>query len=323
MKKKNNILEAIRKIEESDNICIVSHANPDGDSIGSLLGLGISLIDNKDKRVKLALYDEIPKSFKFMPGTEYLEKITEDEKFDLLITLDCGDLDRLGKYKHLSNNSEFIINIDHHKSNDYFGDINVVFPNYSSTAEILYNLIKDMKIEIDRKIATCLYVAISTDTGSFKYDSTSPNTLEVAADLMRKDVDLNEITTNIYQSRSLEKTNLIKKALNKMELHLNNRIGLIMVTEELLKSCNATISDMDGIIEFVRDIDTVEVACVLKEFDTEEIKVGLRSKKDIDVAEVASIFGGGGHARASGCTIKDTIDVAKTRVLDEIIKAFR
>lgn len=321
--KKSSFNQVIDRINSSKNICIISHVNPDGDSIGSLLGLGLALKKYKDKRIKLAINDEIPKNYKFLPGIEYLEKTQKDEAFDLLITLDCSDLKRLGLGKYVTDNADFIINIDHHKSNDFFGDENIVFPGYSSTGEILFNLLKAMNIEIDTEIATCLYVSISTDTGSFKYDSTSPDTLEVAANLMRKNIDLNKITTNVYQSRSLEKTCLLIKSLNSMELYMDNRIGIISVTEEMIEDCNAAIQDIDGIIEFVRDIDTVEVACMLKELDQEVIKVGFRSKKDIDVAEIAMSFEGGGHSRASGCTIYDTIDNSKDKVLDEIKKAFR
>lgn len=321
--KKSSFNQVIDRINSSKNICIISHVNPDGDSIGSLLGLGLALKKYKDKRIKLAINDEIPKIYTFLPGIEYLEKTQKDEAFDLLIALDCSDLKRLGLGKYVTDNADFIINIDHHKSNDFFGDENIVFPGYSSTGEILFNLLKAMNIEIDTEIATCLYVSISTDTGSFKYDSTSPNTLEVAANLMRKNIDLNKITTSVYQSRSLEKTCLLIKSLNSMELYMDNRIGIISVTEEMIESCNAALQDIDGIIEFVRDIDTVEVACMLKELDQEVIKVGFRSKKDIDVAEIAMSFEGGGHSRASGCTIYDTIDNSKDKVLDEIKKAFR
>ncbi|WP_202708741.1 DHH family phosphoesterase [Sporosalibacterium faouarense] len=324
MKMKNNSFNDIKeKINSSEKICLIAHVNPDGDSIGSLLGLGLALKKDKDKVVKIALNDELPKNFKFLPGTEYLESTKEEESFDLLITLDCSDLNRLGKGKYIANNADYIINIDHHISNDYFGDMNIVFPNFSSTGEIVFTLAEAIDLDIDKNIATCLYVAISTDTGSFKYDSTSPDTFRVASELLKKEINLNEITRNVYQSRSLERTNLLIKSLNSMELYENNRLAMASVTRDMIDDCNASIQDIDGTIDFIRDIDGVEVACILKEYGQEEIKVGFRSKSDVDVANVAEKFGGGGHRKASGCTIYDKIDKAREMILEEIKKALR
>lgn len=318
----NNLIEVIDKIQNSKSICLISHINPDGDSLGSLLGLGIALNLFKDKKINLAKVDEIPRKYSFLPKIDYLREIYENEVFDLVITLDCSDLNRLGHSKFIAENADFIINIDHHKSNDYFGQINIVDPNMSSTGELVYHLLKQMDIEIDEDIATALYVSISTDTGSFKYDNTSPSTFEAAAELMRCGIDINRITTEVYQSKSLIRTKLLVKTLNNMEMHLDNRIGIAIVTEEILKDCNATIQDAEGIIEFIRDIEGIEVAAILKEFSKDEMKVGLRSKSDIDVAEIAEKFSGGGHKKASGCTVHKSMEEAKKEVIDEIIKAF-
>ncbi len=320
----NNIFNlAISKIEECKRICIISHVNPDGDSIGSLLGLGIALKRDNEKDIRLALVDDIPNEYKFLPRIDYLQNIDNNDKFDLLITLDCSDLNRLGSCKYVSDNSSYIINIDHHKSNDYFGDINIVDSKASSAGELVFKLLKNMNTDIDKEIATCLYVSISTDTGSFKYDNTSSFTHNVAAELLEKDINKNEITTQIYQNRSLSKTKLFIKSINSMEMYLNNKIGVVIVTQDMLKSCDADIKDVDGIVEFVRDISSVEVACILKELDSNEIKVGLRSKTDIDVAEICEKFRGGGHAKASGCTIFGNVNNAKKQLIEEIIKAFR
>lgn len=319
----DSLREAIDKIKKSNSICLISHINPDGDSIGSLLGLGIALSHFKDKKITLAKVDEIPKEYKFLPKIDFIQEVDENEVFDLVITLDCGDLFRLGRSKHITDNTDFIINIDHHKSNDFFGDINIVDSNMSSTGELVYYLLREMDLDINTDIATSLYVSISTDTGSFKYDNTSPSTLEVAAELLRKGIDINKITTEIYQSKSLVKTKLLVRSLSDMEMHLDNKIGIAVVTKDMIEECNATIQDVDGIIESIRDIDGVEVACILKEVDQEEIKVGFRSKRDIDVARIAEIFRGGGHKKASGCTVYKRMEEAKKEVIDEIIKTFR
>lgn len=321
--KSDSLREAVDKIKKSNSICLISHINPDGDSIGSLLGLGIALSHFKDKKITLAKVDEVPKKYRFLPQIDHLQKVDENEVFDLVITLDCSDLYRLGPWKYIADSTDFIINIDHHKSNDYFGNINIIDANMSSTGELVYYLLKEMNLDINTEIATSLYVSISTDTGSFKYDNTSPSTHEVTAELLKMGIDINRITTEVYQSKSLVKTKLLVRSLSDMEMHLDNKIGIATVTKDMIEECNATIQDVDGIIEAIRDIDGVEVACILKEVNQEEMKVGFRSKRDIDVARIAETFKGGGHKKASGCTVYKRMEEAKKEVIDEIIKAFR
>jgi len=323
MKNNHTFQQALNKIKSCSNIGIVGHINPDGDSIGSLLAMGMALKQINDKNISMIIEEDIPKIYRFLPGTDEIRCSNQDEEFDLLITLDCSDFSRVGIDKSIIAKSSYIISLDHHKSNDYFGDMNFVYPNISSTGEIVYNFLSSMKFNITKEIATCLYVSISTDTGSFKYDNTSPDTHEIIADLMRKKIDLNVIATNVYQSKSLERTKLFIESINGMELYFSNRFGIVTVTQDIINKCNATIQDVEGIIEFVRDIDTVTVACILKELEDEVIKVGFRSKNDIDVADIAQIFGGGGHARAAGCTIYATVEKAKEMILNEIQKVIR
>lgn len=325
MKNKNSstFFSLIEKIKSSKKICIASHINPDGDSIGSSLAMGLALKKLKSYNIKIAYIDSIPEQFKFLPGLELLQKIDINEKFDLLMVLDCGDLDRLGAYKFLVEKADYIVNIDHHISNSKFGKINVVEETASATGELIYNILEAMNVEIDKEIATCLYVAISTDTGSFKYDNTTPTTHKIAAKLLEKDIDLKKVTTEVYQSRSLKKTKLFIKSISTMELYCDNKVAIAEVTQEMLKKIDATLEDIDGIIEFIRDIDTVEVACILKEIGEKEIRVGLRSKKYVDVAKIAQKFNGGGHIRASGCTINDSLNNTKHNLLNEIKKNIR
>ena len=320
----NNLFKnAIDKIKDSKSICVISHVNPDGDSIGSTLALGMALMTNVKGTITVAKSDVIPESFTFLSGIEEYREINKGEKFDLLITLDCSDSYRLGNYSWIMENSNYVINIDHHVSNNNFGNLNIVDSGASSTGEIVYRLLTKMGITITKEIATLLYVAISTDTGSFKYDSTSSSTHRIAANLLECDIDLNCITRNIYQSRSLSKTNTLIGALNTLKLYNDNKIGIVFVTQDMLNKTNSSIYDVEGIIDFVRDIDTVEVACILKEVHPLEIKASFRSKKYVDVAKIAEYFNGGGHKRAAGCTIKDNIKNAEKEILDIILKTFR
>lgn len=322
----NNILykemeEAISIIRKSKNIYIASHVQPDGDNLGSCIALGLALKKIKND-VFILKVDDIPSDFLFLPGIDMIKDFNSEDEVDLFITLDSGDINRLGKNKDLINLSKTVINLDHHISNTNFGNINVVDTNASSTCEVVYELISKMEIEIDKDIATCLYVGISTDTGSFMYESTSSRTHEIAAKLINFNIDKKNININLYQNRSLNRTNLFIKVLGTLDMHFNNQVGVIEVTNKILEDTNTLMDDTEGIVSFIRDIDTVEVALILKEITPNQIKVSIRSKKIVDVSEISLNFNGGGHKRAAGCTINEPIEVAKRLILNEIKKVF-
>lgn len=317
----NTILEIIDVISKTKEIYIASHVNPDGDNIGSILGLTHAL-KKLDKRVHIIKTDDIPADYLFLPGTELIKHYDLDE-LDLMIVLDCGDADRLGEFKNLLSKAKNTINIDHHVSNTNFCDYNLVDDKAAATAEIVYKLITSMGIELDKNIATCLYTGISTDTGSFMYDSVSDKTHEIVAELIRAGIDKTNITINLYQNRSMTRTNLFIDSFSTLNTFDSDRIATVKVTQNMLEKANAKMEDAEGIISFIRDIDSVEVAVLLKEFKENEIKIGLRSKKFIDVAEICAAFNGGGHIRAAGCTIYDNIENAEKLITDKIMKAFR
>ena len=199
-----------------------------------------------------------------------------------------------------------------------FGTLNIVDDKAAATGELIYDLLKNMSIEIDKDIATCLYAAISTDTGSFMYDNTSAKTHEIAAELIRIGIAKEDINIHLYQSKSLERTKLFIKAMSNLEFYFENKVAITMVTQEMLKESNAKMEDTEGIISFVRGISPVELAVLLKEFSENEVKVSMRSKRYIDVAEICLAFGGGGHIRAAGCTINTSLNEAKSMIIDEI-----
>lgn len=314
-------LEALELIKKSDNIFICSHVQPDGDNIGSTLALAMAIKKINDK-VKVIKVDDIPTDFRFLPNVNMFDEHDLNQPVDLFISLDSSDVERLGIGKEFLLKANKVINIDHHITNDNFGDINIVSPSSSSTAEIVYNIIKNMSIDIDKDIATCLYTGISTDTGRFMYSNTTYETHLIVAELMKMGIDVDYINVNIYESRSIERTKLFIEALNNLELYLDGKIGLAYVTREMIKNNNAKMEDTEGIISFIRDIDSIEVACLLKEIDDKEIKVSLRSKREIDVSKIAIKFHGGGHTKAAGCTIYENIDDAKDIILNEILESF-
>ncbi|NLJ79185.1 MAG: bifunctional oligoribonuclease/PAP phosphatase NrnA [Tissierellia bacterium] len=312
--------DAIQLIGKSDNILIASHVQPDGDSIGSALALAIALTKIKDG-IRVLKVDDIPADYKFLPGIELIGEWQNGE-LDLFIALDCADIDRLGPGKALALRARHLINIDHHITNDNFGDINIIAES-AATGELVYDLIKRMEIGFDTDIATCLYTAISTDTGRFMYSNTSHKTHLIASELLKMGIDINSINTNLYQNRSIERTNLFLDSLSGLEMFADGEVAVTAITQDMLDINNAKLEDTEGIISFIRGIDTVEVACLLKEIARGETKVSMRSKMRIDVSRICNKFGGGGHLRAAGCTIYDDIDHAKKLILDEIKTIFR
>ena len=308
---KNNIKSLI---DSADSIYVASHMNPDGDNLGSIAAMYLSL-KKYGKNVYLIENDEIPAAQKFLPCLEESVKSDElSENPDLFITLDCGDLDRIGRAKELFLSAEKTLNIDHHKTNTEFADINIVDIDSPATGETLYCVLKESDLPIDREVATCLYEAIYSDTGSFKYDSVRKSTFIIASELLEYGVDINEVAINLYQNRSLEKTNLLIHAMNTLELYEDNRIGLVTVSDDDIINFGAKNSDSDGIVEFVRDISTVELAVFLKD-KKDSVKLSLRSKTHVDATVIASAFGGGGHIRAAGATIHMPLEEAKREVL--------
>lgn len=316
--------EAIQLINQYDNIFIGSHVEPDGDNIGSTLALAMAIKKLKRKgNVKVVKTDDIPRDYHFLPNINLIEEQDINQTVDLFISLDSSDMNRLGVGKDFARKAKKVINIDHHITNDNFGDINIVSPLSGATGEIVYEFINNMKVDIDKEIATCIYTAISTDTGSFMYSNTTHKTHLIVAELLKMEIDINSINVNLYQSRSMDRTKLFINSLNNLETFLDEQIGVVTITQEMLKLNNAKMEDTEGIISFIRGIDSIEVACLLKEINDGETKVSLRSKTQIDVSKIANKFHGGGHIRAAGCTIDKTVNIAKQLILDEIFLNFR
>ena len=315
----NSIFNEISKsIEDSKNIAVVSHINPDGDNLGSLLGFGLSLV-RFGKNVEFVKSDIIPEDYTFLPGADKLSGYGQSRKYlDLLIVLDSSDPTRLGDNKILLDEAKVVINIDHHVSNSMFGDIKLVDAKASSTGEIVYKLIEYLNLPIDTEIATCLYAAITTDTGRFSYQSVTGETHRIAAKLYDEGIDGYEINKRLYQTRSLKRTRLFSRAMADMELLFDGKAAIIKISRKMLEETGASMEDTEGIVEFLRDTDSVEAACLLKEIDENQVKVSIRTKNTIDANKMCSSFGGGGHIRASGCTISATLDEAAVLLSEEI-----
>lgn len=312
--------EAKNLIHKSENIFIASHINPDGDNIGSILALGLGL-NKSSKNINILKTDKIPKDFYFLPGIDLIKEYKDNIKSDdLFIVMDSSDEDRLGELKGLLEITPNIINIDHHVSNTNFGKINIVDTKAAATGEIVFNFLKYMDIELDKDIATNLYTAISTDSGSFKYESVTSETHTIAAKLLELGIDHSAININLYEKMSIERFKLNNKLLSNVKFYNNGKIAIAKATEKILEETGTTMEDTDSIVSILRQIDTVEVAGLLKEFASQEIKVSLRSKEYVDVSSICDTFGGGGHIRAAGCKIEKDIDMAEDVLIKEINK---
>lgn len=310
----------ISKIKESQKIAILSHIMPDGDNIGSSLALYTAL-ERIGKQVAYILDDEIPRTYRFLKNSDKTQRPGAEGDFDLVIALDCGDVERLGEAKRYLE-GRFVINIDHHISNTAFGDYNMVDSNASATGEIIYQIIRILGIPMDKDISECLYTAIVTDTGQFQYSNTTSVTHQIAGDLINNGVSAPEMYEKLYQNNPIEKIYLMKEALDSLEFYNNGSISCITLTKKQIEAAGAKDSDSEGIINLAREIENVEVAIFFREVVDDSVKVGFRSKKVIDVCTIAKQFGGGGHVRASGCTVKGSIGEVKEKVVQAVINAF-
>jgi phosphoesterase RecJ-like protein len=296
----------VKKIlEKSRNILITSHLHPDGDAIGSMIAMAKAL-EKKGKNIYLYNDSCIPKIFSFLPGIEKIKRNVPDySKFDTAIILDCSETGRTGKCKKILNNIPEIINIDDHRTNTYFGTLKIVDPNASATAEIVYKIIKDLKIEICPEIAYSIYTGIFTDTGSFRFSNTNAEAFSICREMLDYGVCPHKVAQQIYGSYSLGRIKLINMVLDSIEISENKKMSLMVLTQNMLKKTDTKREDVSELINYAEHIEDVKVAALIKEGEKEKNKdqcyhVSLRSDGSIDVSKIAFSYGGGGHETAAG-----------------------
>ena len=299
---------------------VTSHMNPEGDAIGSALAVAISL-ETIGKEVTVYNQDPTPENLRFLPMSDAIvHEVNNPRHFDAAIILDCADLNRLGKDAKKIGEIKRTINIDHHKTNDRFGDFVFIDPDSSSTAEIMYGLIKDIPVRITQEIATNIYTGILTDTGSFCYSNTSAEVLEIAGELVRRGVNPSFVAEEVYERQSVSKLRLLGSALNTLEILDKGRIGSMKVSLPMLMAAGATPDLTENMVNYPKSIRGVEVAVLFRELSKDHYKVSLRSNERVDVADVAKEFGGGGHAKASGCIIRGNLPEVEAQVFNAINK---
>jgi phosphoesterase RecJ-like protein len=299
-------------LQNSSTIIITAHIHPDGDCLGSMLALN-EYLTSRGKSVKMVLDDEVPALYNFLPGYETIGKPTAKViSADLLVVLDASDIERIGKVKEHVNAP--ILNIDHHISNTKFADYWYINSKSAATGEIILQLLNQLNAKITPTIATCLYTAIATDCGFFRYANTSVQTMRYAADLMEYGANPNAIS-EYMETKPLESILTLAKVLETLELHHNGKIATITVSPDTLDNLDST----EGFINYPRIIEGVEIAIMFKIMNEDTIRISFRSKK-VDVSTLAFSFGGGGHVRAAGCAIMGKIEDVKKKVLSSAIK---
>lgn len=319
----NNLNDIINKINESSKIALSFHSSPDGDSIGSSLAL-MQGLRGIGKKVYIVSKENIPANYRFLPYADEISSETKNIKpdTDLVVILDCGNVERINIEDGLSNRKFTLINVDHHVSNDYYGDLNYVDTKASSMGEIVFELLQLSGITITKDIAKCIYTSILTDTGSFRHSNTTSKTHVIVSKLLETEIDFSEIHRLIFDNKEYSRIKLMGKAIESMYLTCDNKVSIIKITNDMFKELGIEDTDTSEIASLGLKINSVEVAVVLKEAK-DGTKISFRSKSFVDVRKVAEIYGGGGHIKAAGAFLKTSIyeveDIIKTVLEKELI----
>lgn len=318
MNKHKQILQTIKKYK---SFLISTHVSPDPDALCSELALA-EFLRAYHKNIHIVNEEKVPARYSFLPGARSISAYSKGKNvlFDAAIVVDCGDLNRIGKVQELIGKKKIMINIDHHITNDHFGHFNLVDPKASSTAEVLYELFSLSGKPLTQTMALNLYSGILTDTGSFQYESTTPQTHLIAAQLQTFGLPIQNLYKKFYETIPLRDAKEFAKVIG----HFESLSGGALITIELSKRTLSEFSDdfdlRDSLFKFLRSIKEAYVFVIFSETADGKTRVNFRSSRKIDVAKIAQQFGGGGHKRASGCVIDGTIKTARTRIINAIEK---
>jgi phosphoesterase RecJ-like protein len=321
MKSSRVIQRILDGIRASSTICIVGHVRPDGDCVGSQLGLAMAL-QNQEKRVFCWNQDAIPRKLAFLDPNHLLQPPKPGRQFDCVIATDCASFERLGAVGPCVADRKLLINIDHHQSNTRYGDINWIAARQPSTGELIFRLLRAANWAVTPAVADCLFTAISTDTGSFQYPSTRPSTYYVAGKLVDRGANLAKVCNEVYQSYPLSRVRLLRHVFNHFKLTHDNQIAYFWLKKADFARTGASADDTEGLIDHIRAIEPVVVACVFEEMEPELTRISLRSKSEkVNVNEVANLFDGGGHPAAAGARIPGKPGAVQRQVLAALKKA--
>jgi bifunctional oligoribonuclease and PAP phosphatase NrnA len=311
--KRSTLDDVLRSIESTDRFLITAHARPDGDAVGSVLACWM-MLQQLRKHAEMAFSDRVPQIYRWLPCSSQIRHWTRvDGEYDAVILLECDSIERT-RLDGLD--GRFLINIDHHTSGRAFGDLNWIDTNASAVAEMVYRLASAARVRITPEMATCLYTAVLTDTGSFCYEGTDAYTFDLAGDLVRRGANPALVAQNVYFSNPTSKMLLLGAALS--NLHCEGRLCWLWVTQNDMIRTGAAEEDCEGIVNYAIAIAGIEVAVFLRDLPDSRVRLSFRSKGQINVARIAELFGGGGHENASGCTLEGPLPSATERILEEL-----
>jgi bifunctional oligoribonuclease and PAP phosphatase NrnA len=307
-----------RKIKElimhGQDFLVTTHIDPDGDAIGSSFAFAFAL-EKLGKNATVYFHDQVPYRYEFLPAPRITHTMPHGV-FDAVFVLDCGSLFRVGKAHKDIALIKPLINIDHHDTNDSFGTINYVDNTASSTGEIIYRLLKYLKVEIDKGIADNIYTAVFTDTGSLRYENTSLSAYRTCEEMLKAGTNPSQVAMMVYESHPKERFVLLGEVLRTLATYDN--VVMAYVTGDMFEKTGTTSEFVDGFVEFIKEIRGIEVAVLMRELKKDLYKISMRGKGTVDVAAVCNTFGGGGHRNAAGCRIEGTIEGVRQKLLDAL-----
>lgn len=307
----DNIIEEIKKAK---SIVVLTHENPDGDAIGSVLAMNMALKQlGKEPDV---IVPEVPKIYEFLPCANEIKKETDVENYDLAIALDCSTIKMLNGGSKYFENAKVKVSIDHHGTNTMYGDINFVNPDAPACTQILITIFEYFGVEITKEIGTCILTGIITDTGGFGYQNTTSETFEFASNLLKRGVNVSDVYRRVMNTKSKANFELRKRAIDRLEFFEDGKIAFTYITIQDQEEANSQAGDHEGIVEEGRAIEGVEVSIFLRE-TSKGFKASLRSNEYVNVSDICLMFGGGGHIKAAGCMIDKPLEQAKERIVNQ------
>ena len=304
--------EILSFIRDNRQFTVMSHTSPDGDTLGSALAL-VHMLHAMGKEAEAVCSDPVPGIYSFLPGAEEVKIGGEGIGYPAVIAVDCADKCRFGKVAKFFDNAQTTANVDHHGTNDMYAGANWM-EETAACGELIYRLIKELNVELTADMAACLMTAIMSDTGCFAYSNVTEETMVIAGALIKAGANNSEINMSIYHNSTYSRTMLQSEAISRAKLYCDGKIALTTVTLEDMARHGALSEHCDGIVEQLRDIDTVEIAIFIRE-DTTKLKGSLRAKRCADVSRIASMLGGGGHVRAAGYTCVCPMEEAVETIL--------
>lgn len=315
-----SIEEASEFIRKHDQFLVVSHVSPDGDAISSTCAMGW-ILEQLGKQFVMINQGPIPNKLQYLYGSKNIHSLADEPftpSYRAVICLDCADYQRIGSVSESIKQDSLILNIDHHPTNDRYGVVNVVKDDAAATVEILYDLITSLKLTWDTKVAESIYSGLLTDTGGFRYSNTNAKVMEIASSMLQIGVNGARLAEHLLETTTYAHIQLLKRALSRLEMSEDQKICWLYITTEDMLDANAKDEDMEGIVNYPRNIDGVEVGILFKQVAEDEVKVSFRSNGEADVSMVSQHFGGGGHRKAAGATVHGKLSDVITDVIQHV-----